>query len=321
MVRFSKLRRQPVRWLIPALAAVLLAVVSVQAQQRYDLYLLAVDGQGVPLTDLKASELQYKENGLDGSVVSLTPFEWPLRVTVLVDNGPDSGDRLVHLRSGLKKFFERLPRDVEVELIATAPNPRWLQRRTSDPVQIQKAVDLLTPDEHYGRFTDSLIEYAQRLDAEFRSLGPEERTPFSPVLISIGSSGVDGSRIDVDPTQKMIMTFRKYLVSSHFLMFSPNRSGGTPDINEGATVLVAKEVQRFTGGEYEALAASGSSNLNTRLPELADRLAIRHIKQTVQYRVTLERPAEAKTPQPENISFALARPGAKYVLSLIGSYP
>lgn len=324
MVPFlTNLRRQRVRWIVPVLAGVLLTAVTVQAQRRYDLFILAIDGEGFPITDLKASELQYKENGLDGTVVSLTPFQWPLRVSVLVDNGPDSGERLVHLRSGLKKFFERLPRDVEVELIATAPNPRWLTnpRRTRDPVQIMKAVDLLTPDDHYGRFTDSLVEYAQRLDVEFRPLRSEERTPYVPVLVSIGSTGVDGSRIDVDPTNKALQSLRRYGVATHFLMFSPNRSGGVPDINEGATVLVAKEAQRFTGGEYEALAASASSNLNTRLPELADRLAVRHIKQTVQYRITLERPSEATSAQPENLTFALSRPGAKYVLSLYGNYP
>lgn len=324
MLRFlTALRRRQAIWLVPVLVGVVLAAVSVQAQRRYDLFMLAIDEEGYPVTDLKSSELQYKENGVDGTVVSVTPFRWPLRITVVVDNGPDSADRLVHLRSGLKKFFENLPRDIEVELIATAPNPRWLTnpRRTSDPVQIEKAVNLLTPDESYGRFTDSLVEYAQRLDSEFRGLSAEERPPFVPVLVEIGSTGVDGSRVDVDPTSKAIDTMRRYGVQTHFLMFSPNRSGSAPDLNEGATVLIAKEVQRFTGGEYEALAGAASSNLNTRLPELADKLAVRHLKQTLQYRVTLERPAAATSQMPENISFSLNRPGTKYVLSLDGRYP
>src|SRR5688572_6162445 len=123
------------RWrlLVPAaaLSASLVVLGAVlYGQEQSEIYLLAVDGKGTPLLDVQASDVAIKEAAGPSTILNVRRFGWPLRVTVLVDNGVRTSDALVHYRTGLRKFFAGLPPGVPVSLIATAPNPRWLIRET-----------------------------------------------------------------------------------------------------------------------------------------------------------------------------------------------
>src|SRR6188474_2803697 len=129
--------------------------VALHGQEPSAIYLLAVDEKGTPLLDLKMSDIAIKEDVEPSTIVSIRRFGWPLKVTVLVDNGTRTTDALVHYRTGLKKFFAGLPPGIPVSLIATAPQPRWLFRETTDKVQIEKGVNLITIDETLGRFSDA----------------------------------------------------------------------------------------------------------------------------------------------------------------------
>ena len=310
--------------------AVVAGVAALQAQiQRQTLYLMAYDKKGFAITDLKASELAFGEKLKDvempGTVVSLEPYQWPLKVTVLVDNGvgalgsTDAFNNLTQYRAGLKAFFKTLPPDLEVTLISTAPNPRYLVRPTTDEVQILKNVDLLVPEnEAYGRFTESLDEYAERLDADFKRLTKEERQPYIPVVVAIGTTGIDGGRIEPTRVTKTIESLRKYGVWTNFIMVSAPAS--TQPENEGGTVLIAKTIQEQTGGQYHALAGASATRITSLLPELAQKIAARHLKQTLQYRVTLERPEGATGPLGP-FSMKLSREGVSYLLSVNGIYP
>jgi len=324
-----------------AVAMVIVAATAavLRAQQRFDIFLLAFDSKGFAVTDLKANELQFREDDKLGTVVSLDRYRWPVKVTVLVDNGrggaagvgtgTNAGDggtadcssnNLVHYRNGLKRLFEALPNDVEVTLIATSPNPRYLVKPTSDQVQIQKGVSLLVPDyEFVGRFVDSLTEYTQRLDLEFKQLTREERPPYVPVLIVIASSSLDGSQFELTRASRMLESLRNYGVATNFIMVSPC-SRATVNLDEGTPVLIAKKAQEVTRGRYDAIAHAGTSRLATLLPEIGQQIAARHLKQMLQYRVTLERPAGA-IGNFGNTGISLSREGVQYVMSLDGSYP
>src|SRR5688572_14500267 len=128
--REGRMIRPPVRRpRFRAIASLVLGLVAVsaaiRAQEPSEIYLLAVDAKGEPLLDLKASDIAIKEDFGASRIVSVRRFGWPLKVVVLLDNGPRTADALVHYRTGLRKFFAGLPPDVPVSLLATAPNPRW----------------------------------------------------------------------------------------------------------------------------------------------------------------------------------------------------
>ena len=300
----------------------------VYAQEQSAIYLLAIDQKGMPLLDLKIADVAIKEDLGPSTIVSLRRFGWPLKVTVLVDNGPRTSDALVHYRAGLKKFFAGLPPDIPVSLIATAPNPRWLFRETRDRVQVEKGINLLTIDEGLGRFSDALVEYAERLDKEFERVETAHLPPYLPVLVSIATTDQDGSEVRRDDNLKMIASLRKHRVWTSMIMVASGRtlaaSGGLPaiEINEGQNGQIAKTVQEFTGGRYVPITGSGTSALgSTILPELAQEITLRYIKQMTQFRIVFERPSGAKGPM-KNFALTLSNhPGAKIVLSTDGAMP
>ena len=309
-------------------AGLVAACVALRAQEQFEIFVFAVDRTGTPVLELQTSDIQVKEDLGASSIVSVRRFGWPLRVTVLVDNGPRTVDALVHYRTGLKKFFAGLPPDVAVSLIATAPNPRWLIRETTDRVQIEKGVGLITPDEGLGRFSDALIEYAGRLDDEFRLVSTERLQPYLPVLVSIATTHQDGSHVQRESNMKMITSLVKHRVWTNMIMVSPGRSptqpGGLPvvEYDEGQNAEIAKAVEEVTRGRYVPITGSGTSALSsTILPELARAITLRYIRQMTQHRIVMERPAGARGPM-KNFALALLNhPGAKIAVSTDGNMP
>ena len=311
--------------LVVGLAA---ASIAVRGQAQATIYVFAVDQAGTPVLDLKMSDISIKEDAGPSSIVSVRRFGWPLKVTVLVDNGPRTSDALAHYRTGLKKFFAGLPPNVPVSLVATAPNPRWLIRETNDPVQIEKGVGRITPDEGLGRFSDALGEYASRLDEEFRKVTAEQMPPYLPVLVSIATTHQDGSLVRRESNLKMITSLRKHLVWTNMIMMSPVRSatepGGLPvvDSDEGQNAEIAKAVQEVTRGRYVPVTGSGSSALSsTILPELAQAITLRYIRQMTQHQIVLERPVGASGPMKNFALTLLNHQGAKIVVSADGNMP
>ena len=312
------------------LAAVVTIGANVHGQDQSEIYLLAVDGKGMPLLDVQASDIAIKEDAGPSTIVNVRRFGWPLKVTVLLDNGPRTRESLVHYRAALTKFFAGLPSGVPVSLIATAPNPRWLFRETTDKIQIEKGINLITIDDGLGRFSDALVEYAERLDNEFKRVEATHLPPYLPVLVSIATTDQDGSEVRRDANVRMITSLGKHRVWTTMIMVAPPPGrtsaeiGGLPAIesNEGQNAQIAKTVQEFTGGRYVPVAASGTSGLSsTVLPDLARDIALRYLKQMTQHRIVFER-ASGATGQMKNFSLTLKNhPGAKILLSTSGAMP
>ncbi len=116
------------------------ASAALHGQEQATVYLSVMDQKGAPVLGVEASDIAISEEAGRSTIQSVRRFSWPLKVTVLVDNGPSTSDALVHYRTGLQKFFAGLPSDVPVSLIALAPNPRWLIRETTDKLQIAKGI-------------------------------------------------------------------------------------------------------------------------------------------------------------------------------------
>jgi len=313
---------------VSVLVALLIVCAGLYAQEQSAIYLLALDQKGTPLLDIKASDITIKEDAGPSTIVNVQRFGWPLKVTVMVDNGPRTEDALVHYRTGLKKFFDGLPPAIPVSLIATAPNPRWLFRDTKDKEEIEKGINRITIDESLGRFSDSLIEYASRLDQEFKAVEGQQLTPYLPILVTIATTHQDGSRVLRDDNAKMILTLRKFRVWTNMIMVAPGRSltdpGAAPvvDADEGQNASIAKVVQEATRGRYVPVTGSGTSGLSsTILPELAKEIALRYLKQMTQHRIVFQRAAGA-TGQMKNFSLALLNhPGAQITVSTNGAMP
>lgn len=326
-------RVQRWRWTVTGVAGVLLlaavmTATSLRAQERIGFFLFAADGKGAPVVDLTMAEVSVKEDAGDARTLTVDHFGWPLKLTILLDNGPGTRDIIFHYRDGLQKLFDGLPSGLPVSLIATAPQPRWLLREVTDRQQIKKGIGLITVDEGFGMFADSLIEYAKRLDTEFRDIAPENMPPYLPVLIVMSTTDHDGSQVTREQNIKMIQSLRRHRVWTNFVMIRPGKAATANmdrdfvfDSGQGQSAELGKIVQENTGGQYFPVGGSGASGIaSTILPDLARNIALRHVRQTNQYRVVFERPASATGP-PNGLSVSLRRPGLQLTLSPDGSMP
>jgi len=203
-----------------------------------------------------------------------------------------------------------------------------LIKETKDRVQIEKGLSLITPDEGLGRFSDALVEYAGRLDNEFRTVSIEQMPPYLPVLVSIATTHQDGSDVRREANLKMITSLRRHLVWTHMIMVSPSRTATTPgglpviDYDQGQNAEIAKTVQEATRGRYIPVTGSGTSGLmSSILPELAQIITVRYIRQMTQHRIETERPAGAKGPMKNFALTLLNHPGSTIMISMDGNMP
>ena len=302
------LHRLSIPWL--AVFVTMAAGVAI-AEERFSFFVSARTVSGEPVNDLRPEDLSVTEDGRAGRIVQVTRVRWPVKVTVLLDNGFNTDSLLSIYRTGLKAFFEQLPVDVEVALLTLSPQPRWIVRPTADHGQLVAGVDRLTPDSNAPRTVDALFEAASRVEQENR----KERTHF-PVVVVVSTTGPEGSRPGDRDLNRMVRQFTNYGARVHVIMLSTN--GTVPNDTLGAQqVHVAKFLADQTGGRYEALAAS--TRIATLLPEYARMIVDADAVQRDQYLVTAERPAGAGAPGQRVIG--LTRIGVSFTVSVNGLGP
>ena len=126
------LRGVVVSWLGLGMLLFTAGVAGIEAQEQFTFFLSATGQPGEPVTDLRPEDIVVAEDGRPATVVNMVPVAWPVKVTVLVDNGFETGALLTPYRNGLKAFFTALPPGVEASLLTLAPQPRWVVRPTRD---------------------------------------------------------------------------------------------------------------------------------------------------------------------------------------------
>jgi hypothetical protein len=285
-----------------------LATVPLQAQRQLQFFMSVVDAAGQPLDDIKTSDLVVTEDGVPASITKLEPLNWPVKITVLVDNGLGTQDLLVQWRNGLKAFFNALPIGVESSLLTLAPQPRWIVRPTNDRVQLTRGVDRITPDQVAARFVDGLIEFGNRVEQE----NTDTRRHF-PILLVLGTTGPEGSSAPERDIQRMFQRFDRHSVSAHIVMLT-TAARTVNEVSGARQVIVGKAASELTGGIYEAIAAQ--NRITPLLTELGDRIAGVAVRQAKQYRVTIDRPGTG--PQTGQMALGVTRPGISAIASIDG---
>ncbi len=94
--------------------------VSAQIQS---LFISFTDADGVPVTDLTRQEVVVESDGERCETLDFEPIDWPVRVTVFVDNGVGTRPVLDDMREGLRLFVDALPPDVEVAIATIGGRP------------------------------------------------------------------------------------------------------------------------------------------------------------------------------------------------------
>lgn len=291
---------------------VAIAATTVSAQQEVTFFVSATTITGDRVMDLKAEEVRITEDGKEGSTLRVVPVAWPVKLTVLVDNGFGTGTLLTQYRNGLKSLFSSLPAGIEASLLTLAPQPRWIVRPTADKVQLQNGVDRITPDESAARVVEGLMEAANRIEQEHR----KESNSF-PVIVLVSTTGPEGSMAIDRDVQRMATRLTTYPARVHVIMLS---TGGTsPTHIVGARqVHVGKSIADLTGGRYEAIAAPTA--VSSLLADFAETIGAAHSYQSQQFRVTVQRPAGAQGPFGQLLVGA-TRPGVRLTVTAQGLKP
>jgi len=301
--------------------AILVAVVALcetglaQPGQTFQFFISAVDATGAPVMDLQPEDVVMTEDGVRQQVVRVEPHPVPMKLTIAVDNSPDSAEAVVHYRSGLQGLIEALPPGVEVTLISTSPQPRTVLRPTTDRAQILRAVTGFSPEQGRPRFTDALVEWSKRLESEARD---RKMTPYVPVMVAISTTAPEQSSYQPSEVTKAA----NFLVGRRArfnVIVTSTRTGqatSADTVNASVQAIIGIPIAKATNGRYESLAAS--SRLATLLPEWGKDLAMLHTRQANQVRVTVER---KNSGQLQNPRIELARQGLDGVVTIDGFLP
>ena len=260
--------------------AVALCVASgdVRAQQQVQLYASVADVTGKPVATLEPADLKVLEGGVEAKIVKVEPVSWPVKVQLLVDNGIGlGGQNIQSLKDGIKGLIEALPENLEVTIVTTAPQPRFLVRPTTDKAMMIEGLSRLAPDGGAGRFVESMNEATQRIE--------KDKTDHFPVIISSATSSGDANVLERD-VKRIFERIEKRPTTVHVILLNSTTGSATGGANQ---TQVGLAVTQATRGRYESIAVP--TRLATLLPELGKQVAASHEKQSHQFKITVERPA------------------------------
>ena len=294
-------------WRVVVSASVTLCVSElhlVAQQQQQQVFMSLAAPNGTPISrDLNPDDVGLTEDGVPCKIVKIEPIDWPTKLQVLVDNGKPVTDPVTSLRDGLNGLFDVMPAGVEMSMYLTAGAPRPIVKPTTAKQQLIDGIGLIGSDKGVGAFFDALFDAAKRAE--------QDKSPGFPVILMIGS---DTGRIAIADRdyQRLQQIIQQRAITVHVVVIS----GGNRATAGAVQSEVGLALTRLSGGRYESL--STLTRLATLLPELGKKIADNHARQSQQFRITYERPANAKE-QPR--IGASVRGGGTPVLSLDGRLP
>jgi hypothetical protein len=256
-------------------------VTGVGAQRQLALIATVTDPGGAEIATIDPKEVRITENSAPATILKVEPVDRVPKVQVLIDNGIGMpAESIGDLRKGVRGLLEALPPNIEVTLVSTAPQPRFLERATTDRQKILSAVDKLAPDTGAGRFVESLAEATQRIERD-------KQQDASYTIVMVGTSSGDGNvrERDIQQIQERVLKYRTVVHVT--ILTQVNRSASNGVIQGELGQAVAKQ----SGGRFENIAVP--NRLATLLPEIGAQLGKSLGTGSRQFRFTFERPAGA----------------------------
>jgi len=301
------------------------STILAQGPATIEFVVSALDKSGNPVTDLKPEEVLFSEKAGKGKIVKFEPFALPVKVTIGVANGsdidskgnpvPTSALAIGNYRNGLKGFVEAFPEGTEMTLITTSPQPRMVVKPTTDRAAILRGLTGFAPESERPRFTDTLVEYSQRLEKETKD---SKFKMYVPIMLMVSTAANESSSYQPSEVQKAVNFLAQRRVKLYVTVNS-TRSGdaaATADLNNNRQAIISIPATKAMNGRFETLAIF--NRLDTLLPEMGTELAAYAKRLTTQYMVTVQRPGTGPV---EGVAIEIAREGLTGSVSLDGYFP
>ena len=271
------------------LALATTAVVA-QAPKQIQIFAAVLDSTGASARSLDVSDVHVMEDGVDATVTNVERLDWPVKVQLLLDNGVGlGGGSMQPLKAGVQALLAALPENVEVTIVGTAPQPRFLARATDDRAAMQQGIELLASDRGVGRFVESLFEATQRIE--------RDASDFFPIIVSVATTSGDRDMKERD-VERIMGRVAARPTTVHVVLFTGGPQGvGQAGHVQGAAYAgtnqarVGMSVAEYSGGTYESI--NNATRLASLLPEIARNVASAVERQRHQFRITANRPAGA----------------------------
>ena len=243
-------------------------------------------------------------DGKESDIRSFEPVDWPVKVTVFVDNS--NRDALDDIRAGLKALLQEIPDGVEVGLASISDEISWVTEHTADKAALAVGIDEIERKNDDTYFLDALIAEADKIAAD------TDREYF-PVLVMVTTDGDDTSDGDQDAFARALGQLQTNGATLHTRLLATEDGNGSQSMQALVGSAGGKQMQ----GSYQQLMAS--TEFSTVLTALGQDIARKHQVVSHQYRVTYRPPSDASA-QPA-ISVASTRDGLKVLPTLDGNAP
>ena len=255
--------------------------VVAQAPRQIQIFAGVLDSTGAPAKSLDISDVHLMEDGADATVTRIERVDWPVKLQLLLDNGVGLGGGSIQpLKAGVQGLLAALPGNLEVTIVGTAPQPRFLTRATTDRAAMQQGLDLLASERGAGRFVESLAEATQRIE--------RDKTEAFPVIISVATTSGDRDMKESD-VERIMARLAVRPTTVHVVLYTGGPQGASAGTNQ---FNVGISVTKYTGGTYESI--NNATRMASLLPEIGATVAAAVERHRRQFRITADRPAGAK---------------------------
>ena len=265
-------------------AMMCLATTGLLAQKPLVLIGTVTDPTGAEVTSVDATDVVFTENGNAGTVVKVEPVAALVpKLQLLVDNGVGMpAESLSDLRTALKGLITALPTNIEVTFVTTAPQPRFLEKATTDRVKLLSAVDRVAPDTGAGHFVDAIYEATDRAVKD-----KQEGASYTIIMVGTTNGDLTYKDSDIKTIQQRVQQKR---IGVQVVLLNRMNSGSIGSIQTD----LGKGLADMTGGRFEAI--NVPNRLLTLLPEIGTNVGKSMGPGAKQFKLTLQRPAGATGP-------------------------
>jgi VWFA-related protein len=279
--------RNSCRWkgaiLVAAIAVGASAALTAQAVQR-SLYVSVVDQAGVPVAGLGPADFIVREDRVAREVLRVAPADDPMQIALLVDNSQAAEPYIRDYREALPAFIAAMGASggpkAEISLIAIGERPTILSQYTSDPAELQKAVQRVFSMSGSATYLlDGIIETSQ---------GLTKRAAQRPVIVAVTT---EGPELSDRHFEQVLSPLKASGAAFHVVTI------GRPSNMEHDRSVVLDQGTKESGGRYDTILMGTA--LTARMKDIARDLRS-------QYRVTYARP-QTLIP-PERVTVDAANP-------------
>ncbi len=289
-----------------AAALCLLAATFAQAQE-HTLHVAVADASGNPVPGLTEDDIIVQWDGENLETTEFEALDWPVRLTVFVDNSNNANLIVGQVREGLRALLRELPAGVEIAMLTTGRQPRWVTRYTTDRGELEGNIANIAPDPGTAAtYNDALVEETNRIH-------DDDDREYYPVIIMVATDGPDRSRSQQGRIDQMVERMVENSVEVHTLLFVSGDGLGAGSMAAG----VGESLVGVTRGSFERITVP--TVIVERLETLGRDIARKHGFVSNQYRITYRQPRNASS-QPA-IGVATNREGLQMLPTLDGNVP